>query len=353
MDKEKLLVTLQNSFLSELLLDFAITDISYNGESIFYLHNFLGRQKADIFVSENEAKDFIRQIANLSEKQFSFQNPKLDVSFGKYRINAVHPSIARKNNERCLTFSIRIASEKPIIRDDPNFLNAELKSLFNVLLQSKVSLVIGGITGSGKTEFQKYLISSLKDYTRIIIIDNVLELDNLSLDNELDINIWQSDENNKETTIQELVRNALRSNPDWLIVAESRGKEMIEVLNSAMTGHPILTTIHAFDINSMPTRITRMVMMNEQTQNFDVLLTDIYYSFRFYVYLKREIDKNGHVTRFIDEVAEFDIKGNKTTIYKYEKGKRRFYKMRKEVLDLLHFDDDDEIFIKTFVKENK
>lgn len=348
MDKEKLYLALCSSFLSPLLDDPQITDISYNGESIYYLHNLLRRKKADISVDEATAKDFIRQIANLSEKQFSYQNPKLDVSFGKYRINAVHPSIGRRNNEKCLTFSIRIASEKPIIKNDPNFLNAELISLFDVLLKSKVSLIIGGITGSGKTEFQKYLISSLEDYTRIIIIDNVLELDNLSLDNELDINIWQSDENNKETCIQELVKNALRSNPDWLIVAESRGKEMIEVLNSAMTGHPIITTIHAFDINSMPARIARMVMMNEQSQNFDVLLTDIYYNFRFYIYLKREIDSNGHVRRFIDEVAEFDIRGNKTTIYKNKK----FYPIRNEVLELLDYKDN-KTFIKTFIKEKK
>ena len=348
MDKEKLLLTLNSSFLSPLLEDSQITDISYNGQSVFYLHNKYGRKKADISLEESVAKDFIRQIANLSEKQFSFQNPKLDVSFGKYRINAVHPSIARKNNEKCLNFSIRISSETPIIKNDSNFLNAELVSLFNVLLKSKVSIVIGGITGSGKTEFQKYLISCLEDYTRIIIIDNVLELDNLSLDNDLDINIWQSDENNKETSIQELVKNALRSNPDWLIVAESRGKEMIEVLNSAMTGHPILTTVHAFDINSMPTRIARMVMMNEQSQNFDVLLADIFYNFRFYIYLKREIDSNGHVRRFIDEVAEFDSRGNKTTIYK----SKTFYPLRKEVLELLDYKDD-KVFIKTFVKEKK
>ena len=352
MDKDKLLISLNNSFLSPLLQDVAITDISYNGDSIYYLHNYMGRDKANILVTSEEAKDFIRQIANLSEKQFSFQNPKLDVSFGKYRVNAIHPSIGRKNNEKCLTFSIRIASEKPVIKNDSNFLNAELISLFKVLLKSKVSIVIGGITGSGKTEFQKYLISSLDNYTRVIIIDNVLELDNLSLDNELDINIWQSDENNKEATIQELVKNALRSNPDWLIVAESRGKEMIEVLNSAMTGHPIITTIHAYDINSMPTRIARMVLMNEQSQNFDVLLSDIYYNFRFYVYLKRDFDEQGYVNRYISEVAEFDTKGNKTTIYKAFNGKREFFKLRKEVLELLDYEDD-EVFIKTFVKENK
>ena len=111
MDKEKLLITLKNSFLGSLLEDIEITDISYNGDSIYYLHNYLGRQKSQITVTEAEVKDFIRQIANLSEKQFSFQNPKLDVSFGKYRINAVHPSIGRKNNERSIHIFVSTAKQ--------------------------------------------------------------------------------------------------------------------------------------------------------------------------------------------------------------------------------------------------
>lgn len=352
MDKEKLLSFITNSFLKDLFNDPDITDISYNGQSIFYLHNHLGRRKSNIAVTENEVRDFIRQIANLTEKQFSYQSPKLDVSVDKYRINAVHTSIARNNNEKCINFSIRIAGDKPRITKESTFLNAELISLFDVLVNSHVSLIIGGITGSGKTEFQKYLISVIPKYSRLIIIDNILELDNLHLGEELDINVWQADERNEETTIQELVKNALRSNPDWLIVAESRGKEMIEVLNSAMTGHPIITTVHAFDINSMPTRIARMVMMNTKEQNFDVLMQDIFYNFRFYIYLKREIKKNGTVLRYIEEVSEFDDKGNKTCIYSCIKGKHKFFPIRKEVLEKLEFQDNNT-FIKTFVKEGK
>ena len=352
MDKDKLVSYLQSSFLKDLLEDKDITDISYNGQNIYYLHNYKGRQKSDISVLENEARDFIRQIANLSEKQFSYQNPKLDVSFSRYRIHATHPSIARLNNEKVLNFSIRISGEKPIITKESTFLNAELISLFDVLLSSNVSIVIGGITGSGKTEFQKYLITSMNRYSRIIIVDNILELDNLHLGEELDINIWQADDKNSESNIQELVRGALRSNPDWLIVAESRGKEMIEVLNSAMTGHPIITTIHAFDINSMPTRIARMVMMNSKEQNFDVLMQDIFYNFRFYVYLKREILPNGNVHRFIEEVSEFDEHGHKCCIYSCYHGERKTFPIRSEVLDKLKFQNN-EIFLKTFVKEKR
>ena len=350
MDKEKVISFIENSFLKPLLEDEKITDISYNGESIFYLHNLYGRKKSGITIDENSVRDFIRQIANLTEKQFSFQNPKLDASVGKYRINAVHQSIARKRNEPCINFSIRIAASKPVITEKSNFLNAKLISLLKVLLKSKVSLVIGGITGSGKTEFQKYLINSLDNYQRVIVIDNILELDNLSLDNEIDFNVWQADEKNKEITIQELVKNALRSNPDWLIVAESRGKEMIEVLNSAMTGHPIMTTIHAFDVSSMPTRIARMVLMNEQKQDFDILMSDIFYNFRFYIYLRRNITKSGLVERYIEEIAEFDESGHKNTIYLNKKKEITINKITNKTLELLDYENDME-FKKYFIGE--
>lgn len=352
MDISKLTSLIDESFLSPLLKDDDITDISYNGFDIYYQHNFFGRKKADITIDANGAKDFIRQIANLADKQFSFQNPKLDVSIGKYRINAVHPSIARRNNQPCLHFNFRIASNYLLITNTSSFLNAKLISLIRVLLKSHMSIIIGGQTGSGKTEFQKYLLSEMKNYTRVIVIDSVLELDNPLLNPNLDINIWQADEKNNETKIQELVRNALRCNPDWLIVAESRGKEMVEVLNSAMTGHPIITTIHALNIDSMPTRIGRMVMMNEQKQDFQMLMQDIYYHFRFYFYLKRKINNEGRVSRFIEEIAEMDEQGKKHVIYKRIRDKEFYYPIRREVLNLLDYEKDEE-FIKTYVKEDK
>ena len=351
MDKLKAISFIESSFLFPLLSDENITDISYNGENIFYVHNFFGRKKADLNVNENDMRDFIRQISNLTEKQFSFQTPKLDSSIGKYRINAVHPSIARKNNEHCINFCIRIAASKPVITEKSNFLNAELICLLDVLIKSKVSIVIGGITGSGKTELQKYLITLMEENTRVIVIDNILELDNLSLDSSLDFNVWQADEKNKEMSIQELVRNALRSNPDWLIVAESRGKEMIEILNSAMTGHPIITTVHAFDINSMPTRIARMVLMNEQKQDFEILMADIFYNFRFYIYLKRKINKDKVVERYIEEIAVFDEKGKKNTLYLNTKNGIKTFKVNKKLLENLEYEDNKN-FKKVYVKEN-
>lgn len=348
MDVSKLINYLDNSFLKTLLDNNNITDISYNGEAIYYVDNKLGRCKSDIIVEPSLVRDFIRQIANLAEKQFSFQSPHLDVSFGRYRLSAQHQSVSRKNNQECISFSFRLSSPNLRIAEDSEFLSQELIDLFAVLIYSNVSLVIGGTTGSGKTELQKYLLTLMPKNSRTIIIDNILELDQIKATNDLDINIWQVDENRPSVSIQNLVKIALRSNPDWLIVAESRGPEMLDVLNSALTGHPIITTLHAFDIYSMPIRMVRMVMMNEQKMQFEDVYNDIAYHLRFYVYLKRKYTHHGSVKRYISSIAY--LHGKKMEeIYGSDGDNKKYYQLSKQAINMLDLTKASDLFIKTFL----
>ena len=351
MDVNKIVSFFEESFLKDLLINEKVTDISYNGQDIFYVHNDFGRQKSEISLDKQAAKDFIRQIANLSEKQFSYTSPELDVSFGRYRFNALHQSICRKNNEESVCFSIRIASSSLRFAESDS-LSEEVKELLQVLIDSNVSIVIGGLTGSGKTELQKYLISLMKENTRTIVIDNILELDQLKIKQTLDLNIWQVDEKRPSASIENLVRNALRSNPDWLIVAESRGKEMLDVLNSSLTGHPIITTLHAFDINSMPHRMVRMVMMNEQKMNFEDVYSDITYHMRFYIYLKRKYTPNGMVQRYISSISY--LKGEEMVeIYGSDGEKKRYGLLCEEATKLLDLNQVSNKFKATFLGGNK
>ena len=346
MGNEKLLSFIENSFLSELVKNQDITDISFNGLSIFYMDNNIGRRESDIKITNNDAKDFVRQIANLTEKQFSYQSPILDVTAGKYRINAVHGSIARYGEESVVNFTIRIASEKPRITDNSGFLTNELKSLIKVLINSGISIVIGGTTGTGKTEFQKYLLNKMTPATRVIVIDNVLEISQKSINSSIDLNVWQFDDRNASLGIQSLVKNALRSNPDWLIVAESRGGEMVEILNSAMTGHPIITTIHATSVVNMTYRLSRLVMMDDKKSNYEDVYSDICNNFPIYFYLKRTIDKKGRVNRFINAISYLDPSGKNHLIYSHNNGKQTYHRFPISFLNQL--DSDDELFNKTF-----
>ena len=85
----------------------SVTDISYNGLSFYAQDNDIGRHKLDIKMSSDEVLTFIRKIANYMLQPFSMSNPSLDVSFGDYRLNAIHPSLARTNNHKVVTFSLR------------------------------------------------------------------------------------------------------------------------------------------------------------------------------------------------------------------------------------------------------
>lgn len=349
MDKEKAISFIEDSFLSDLLADEDVTDISYNGDNLYYVSNSKGRMKSDILLERNTVKDFIRQIANLTERQFSYTVPELDLSIGRYRINAMHQSIGKICDDGVITFSIRIASNQIRINDDSDFFTLQIVELVKYILMSKSSIVIGGVTGSGKTEFQKYLLLKLEQNTRIIVIDNVLELDRIR-NNNLDLTCWQIDEKNPNATPGKLVKAALRNNPDWLILAEARDSEMIDVLNSAMTGMPIITTIHALDIFSMPHRMARMIMKGEQKLDFNDVLDDVYYHFHFYFYLKKEMI-NGEIHRYISSICYFDNNGKSYLIYENKNGQHTYYKFNKGILNSLNIKNGSKSFNSVFVGE--
>ncbi|MCX5775402.1 MAG: ATPase, T2SS/T4P/T4SS family, partial [Firmicutes bacterium] len=190
MDKKAYLF-LTSSFLQPLLDNPEVTDIAFNGEAIFYQHNQLGRLKSEICITKEAAFDFIRQLANLTEQLFSYSSPILDVSIERFRINAVHPAIGRKHFERATTFSIRIGHVgKTAIEEDPCFMPPQVIQLFLAILKLHASIVIAGKTGTGKTELQKYLLQQMEPNSRIVVIDNVLELESVSSPSTLHISLW-------------------------------------------------------------------------------------------------------------------------------------------------------------------
>ena len=100
----------------------------------------------------------------------------------------------------------------------------------------------------------------------------------------------------------------MRSNPDYLIIAESRDKEMKDVMVSLSSGHPLITTIHVDDVRKMRNRLARMVMQYSQNQDYKDILEEINYSIKNYILLKREILPNKEVKRFVSQIAIYNEK---------------------------------------------
>lgn len=349
MDKVKALYYIEHSFLASLLNDEDVTDVSYNGKDIYYVSNSKGRMKSNIVIEHQVAKDFLRQIANLAEKQFSFANPQLDITVGRYRINAIHQSIGKIADEGVVTFCIRIASGEIRINARSDFFAKDVVILIREILKNRSSIVIGGVTSSGKTEFQKYLLLNMRENERVIVVDNVLELDQVR--NEyLDLTCWQVDENSNYSSASSLIRNALRNNPDWLILAEARGEEMVDVLNSAMTGLPIITTVHSLDADSLPHRMGRMMMKSTQKIDFNEALIDIHYHFHFYFYLKKEESENG-VKRYLSEINFVNNNGKITSLFKREGEDSKYNLLTKEIIKILNVKNGSSLCNTRFMKK--
>jgi pilus assembly protein CpaF len=347
MNKAKLIDFIEASFLSPLLFDNDITDVSYNGQDIYYLHNILGRQKSSIIINSVEAYEFIRQIANLSEKSFSLIEPILDISCGRYRINAVHHTIATFLEEKTITFSIRLISKELKINDSS--IPLAVNELFEFIIHNKISTIIAGATGSGKSELEKYIIFKIPDNERLIIIDEVDELGG-GLDNSrLDINYWILSQN-RNKNLSSMIQNALRSNPDWIIITESRGEEMYDILSAVMSGHPSITTIHAFDIDSILQRMSSMALMSNKNLKIKDLDRDLKYHFRFFVFMKREISDKGIVSRYISDIAISD--GSNELIKIYQKDMMEsFHKIPNSIISKYQIPSRLKNFKKTFVLE--
>lgn len=302
--REKLIEFIENGFLKDLLTQEGVTDISYNGEDIFYKDNLKGRIKSEIKVTQAEVNQFLRQIANETDSQFSVTEPILDVSVGKYRINATHISVSRKSKEKVFNFSIRIAYENLRIKDNDSFISKKALYLLQLGLKNGCSIAISGKTGTGKTEFQKYLISKFEPNTRVIIVDSVDEFDTSNFAKHLDTQTWIIPAKYRNINAEDLIRNALRSNPDRIVVGESRGKEMLTVLNSSMSGHPTITTLHALDASSTYSRMARMCMIGNESLSYDDVLLDIYEHFNFIVHIKSYFDnKRMMFVRYVDSIG--------------------------------------------------
>ena len=95
---------------------------------------------------------------------------------------------------------------------------------------------------------------------------------------------------------------------------------MLDALLSAMSGHPIITTIHAQELESMPHRVARLSMIGNRRLFKDELMEDISRHLRYYVYVEKETTKDGSIRRFIKEIGKLDEDSQKMTLL-YERGK--------------------------------
>ena len=296
-----------------------ITDVSYSNNGQLWLKSLSkGIYKpAEQDVTNAIVEKLAFQCANMMGKTFNMAHPFLDAESAELRLNFVHDSIAKNGIAllmRKTPAKIRLKKEK-IIED--KYITSEIHDFLLKCVEGHCNIIISGETGSGKTEFLKYLASHTKDDEKLITIEDTLELHLDKIFPARDIIAMKT---NNIASYTEVLVTCMRQNPKWILLSEVRSAEAVmAVRNSISSGHYIISTIHADKASSIP---NRMYSLLETNLDIDQFLKSIYRYVQLGVHIRAHQDKETkNLVREVCEVCEFyvDDENNAKTNIIYRK----------------------------------
>ena len=289
-----------------------ITDISYcNGGQIWIRSLQQGSMHVEI---QGATQEFVERLAfqcsNVMGTTFNNAKPFLDAESSELRLNFVHQSIATNGIAlviRKTPAKIRLNKDK-LIQED--YFNASIHDFLIKCVLGHCNIIVAGETGSGKTEFIKYLASHTETKEKIITIEDTLELHLDKIFPQRDIVAMKT---NNVASYTDVLVTCMRQNPKWILLSEVRSAEAVSaVRNSISSGHNILSTIHADKAASIPYRLYSLM---ETDLEVDQFLNTIYRYIQIGVHIRAYYSKKyNNFHREVDEVTEFYVDDNNVPI---------------------------------------
>lgn len=285
-----------------------ITDISFDNNGQTWVRSLTqGSLRVEV---QGLTPEFIEKLAfqcsNVMGTTFNNAKPFLDAESAELRLNFVHPSIATNGIAmviRKTPAKIRLEKDK-LLKDD--YFTQDIHDILIKCVEGHCNIIVCGETGSGKTEFVKYLASHTKTDEKLITIEDTLELHLDKIFPQRDIVAMKT---NNVASYTDVLVTCMRQNPKWILLSEVRSAEAVSaVRNSISSGHNILSTIHADKASAIP---YRMYSLMETDLDVNQFLNTIYRYIQIGVHIKAYYSKElGKFHREVDEVCEFYVDEN-------------------------------------------
>ncbi|MFT4311415.1 MAG: type II/IV secretion system ATPase subunit [Candidatus Woesearchaeota archaeon] len=243
--------------LEPLFYDPWLEDIHCTGiGKVTTIHKIFGTVHTNIIFDGDETLD--KYMVEVTER---VERPTSDA---QSIVDAIMPDGSRGNfiygREISLegsSFTVRKFADVPIsIIQLINWgtLSAELAAYLWIALEHGMNLFVCGETASGKTTTLNAISAFIKPDAKVYTVENTPEV-------TMPHDIWQhlvTREAGKDSdvTYLDLLIAALRSRPNYIIVGEIRGEEGAIAFQAMQTGHPVMSTFHAGNVQTMIQRIT-------------------------------------------------------------------------------------------------
>src|ERR1700741_1619275 len=305
--------------LEPLLKDPSINDILINGhESTFVERGGLLEPVAGRFKDESHLLRIINKIVSAVGRRVDESHPLCDARLlDGSRVNVAVRPIGVDGP----LVSIRKFSKKPFSLSklvEVGAIRPPMAEVLAAAVKARVTTIISGGTGSGKTTMLNALSAFISEKERLLTIEDAAELQlqqpHVGRMETRPPNL----EGKGEIRQRELVKNALRMRPDRIILGECRGEEAFDMLQAMNTGHEgSMATIHANNPREAISRLEQLIGMAGMPMTVSSIRGQIAAAIRVIVQLQRLSDGKRKVTA-ISEITglEGDIL-QMQDIYKY------------------------------------
>jgi flagellar protein FlaI len=250
----KIMYYIQRNFvglneIEPLIHDPYIEDISCDGTGIpiFIIHRKYGSIKSNIVYDDlKRLKEFVVKLAERCGRFISYAEPLLD---GTLPDGArVQATFASDVTTRGPSFTIRKFVQEPFSPIDllnKNTINSEILAYLWLAIENGASILITGGAGTGKTTLLNALLMFVPSEAKIVSIEDTREL-NLPHENWIPaVTRVGFAKGYGEVSMFDLLKEAFRQTPDYVIVGEVRGAEAYVMFQGMAAGIPAIGTMHA------------------------------------------------------------------------------------------------------------
>jgi pilus assembly protein CpaF len=277
--------------LEPLLADETVTEIMVNGPNDIWIERDgqISRVAA-AFAGEAELMQTIDRIVSAVNRRVDESSPMVDARLPTgERVNViipplslVGPTLTIRRFPRAFTFDQLVAM---------GTVDRPTADLLRSMVRARLSIVVSGGTGSGKTTMLNAMSGFIPVDERIVTIEDSAELQ-LQQPHVVALEARPANVEGKgQVTIRDLVRNALRMRPDRIVVGEVRGAETLDMLQAMNTGHDgSLTTVHANSTEDSIIRLETLASMSDVDVPFQALRDQINTAIDVIVQLERSAD---------------------------------------------------------------
>jgi pilus assembly protein CpaF len=249
--------------LEPLLADPRISDILVNDKDHVFIEKGGMLERVDTTFRDNRhLLQIIDRIVSRVGRRVDESSPMVDARLPDgSRVNAIIPPLALDGP----ALSIRRFGTGPIAANQLVALKSispEMMELLAAAVRARISILISGGTGAGKTTFLNILSQYIPGNERLVTIEDAAEL-RLAQKNIVRLETRPPNiEGQGAIKQRQLLINSLRMRPDRIIIGEVRGDEAFDMLQAMNTGHEgSMTTIHANTPRDALSRLESMVAM--------------------------------------------------------------------------------------------